>query len=771
MKREDIPALLRTPVREIDNVIDDLKLEQAGCAIHYCVDAAEIVQFCFPLNPFLPSDIDLNEVASDQAALYELFYKRQDRPILLPHYVPELVRHFNFVHSNTEQNLETIGMIERLIEGAPLEEDFEQSIDNIERNFEVKLAVWMGIGSIGARRLEDILSNRLRKITEVQASFLQEFLGSYKPKIVDSIYRRQEASIRERLAGNTKKLDQRLTALRIDAAAIDWLLQLNNLSCQTKHHLPNGAQVPKHLFLYVSSAPKTRRIFDLPEVREMLPQLSVPTTDPGLPNSHSFRRATSSVRHFRIWRTRRQISVRVTGARNTTDPKDIIDNLHEIRSVANAVQKIEAVLPDHVDYCESCVMKGGKGKPDCESIVTCRYILGLQESINQGMEPVENLGLLARIQAYKQLLQGKPQRKDQKAYLDYLKAILKREDVPDAALRRIQSIQSLARLETVLAHQKMEGMLLPGVHEEPKPKLKATHLPASRPWVEEEYPVLAPPYDALEQAVFEYHRKTSVTRLGEKEALLDRAMAKFHELEKRITYPGSPDHELARCLIYFSFGGTEGERDAFRHSVRMAQQYPERSRDFLRAGCFAAQELGRYQDVHNAASRGIEVEPSDWLFYHARSVNTFEWWQDAKMRKFCPTPLSSCIEDIRTAAKLLPGTHHGFTRVTALIGNNLAYFSSFDSQPPFDAIFDLDTAWCGLKQLERVIPESEWTRPAYFHTKAHLLFRTWRAAPNLPDAVEHLRTALQCIDVAISLRDTPLYRELKRAIERGLRAD
>ena len=120
-------------------------------------------------------------------------------------------------------------IVERLIEAAPIDGIQEMDsyvkrlIDTIERNFHRKLAVWMGISAIGARRFEAVLKSRLIKITDINEPFIEEFLASYKPKLVDTIYREQEKDIASR-EHDPRTRQQRLNAARIDAAAIDWLV-------------------------------------------------------------------------------------------------------------------------------------------------------------------------------------------------------------------------------------------------------------------------------------------------------------------------------------------------------------------------------------------------------------------------------------------------------------------------------------------------------------------------------------------------------------------
>jgi hypothetical protein len=46
--------------------------------------------FCLPVHPSRLRDIDIERVADEQAATYEVLYVREERPVLLPEYLKEL---------------------------------------------------------------------------------------------------------------------------------------------------------------------------------------------------------------------------------------------------------------------------------------------------------------------------------------------------------------------------------------------------------------------------------------------------------------------------------------------------------------------------------------------------------------------------------------------------------------------------------------------------------------------------------------------------------
>lgn len=755
MTAPPVPSLFRTPIPEIDEVIRDLQIEQrkegeaARYRIYYCVDASEIVTFCFPLNPFNPGEPNLSTIAADQAALHELFYKRPRLPVLIPDYAEELARHFNFVRSSTEgeNQREEREMVGRLIEGAPLDPlgtggapDANYLLEQIEQNFDVKLAVWMGITSIGAKRFYEVLTQRLHKITDIGEPFVEGFVRGFQPKLSDDIFQVQKHFLERQT--EIKKLPQRLLAAKTDARAIDWLLQLNQAA------QAGAANGPRPLFLYLSSAPKTARIFNIPSVRHALPVVEG--------------------KHYPIWRKRSQLTLLITAMRNaqSDDADTIIDNLRKIRRIAVEVLRMEKGIPSQYGAaCESCLLGGGVGNPDCTWRHTCEEVRQLEHAISDRTEPIANLGLVARIQTYANLLKAKPRPQDQKEYLAYLQRLLNMPEVPDLALRRIEDLQSFARAQSVLARGKLE--LLP-VRTEPR-EPETTLLPDAKPYLVEDFPAVAAPYDDITRAMFAFHTAPEGD-IRTRHELLDTAMRSFLELDERVSFPGGPDHEVTRCLIYLSFGGREGEEDALAHAKKMIEEYPQRREAFLLLWASAALELGKYQDVHNACSRAIELQTRHWMFYHMRSVNTFEWCLDERLRRFCPVPIERSIADVEEAIRRISAAGGARMRL-GLLHNNLAYFSSHSETGPARTIFDLKRARASLDRLLELVPREKWApeSPHFFHTEAHILFLEHQHAAQGTSTRGLLLRALESVDAALQLRDKPLYSALKRQIEGELK--
>ncbi|HWB95220.1 MAG TPA: hypothetical protein VG672_00920, partial [Bryobacteraceae bacterium] len=600
--------------------------------------------------------------------------------------------------------------------------------------------VWMGITSIGAKRFYEVITQRLHKITDIGEPFVGDFVRDFRPRLFEDIFLVQKEFLERQT--ELKKLPQRLLAARTDARAIDWLLQLN----QAAQASASGGTRP--LFLYLSSAPKTARIFNSPSVRSALPVVEG--------------------RHYPIWRKRSQLALLITAMRNarSEDADIIIENLRKIRRIAAEVARMEHGIPSQYGTaCESCLLGGGEGASGCNWRNICEEVRQLEHAISDRTEPIANLGLVARIHTYANLLKARPRPQDQKEYLEYLRKLLNMPEVPDLALRRIEDLQSFARAQSVLARNKLEQ--LPGPAEPREPE--TTILPDAKPYLVEDFPPVAAPYDEITRAMFAYHM-TPASDASARHDLLDTAMRLFLERDEQVCFPGGPDHEVTRGLVYLSFGGREGEEDALVHAKKMIDEYPESSEAFLLLWASAALELGKFQDVHNACSRAIESQTRHWMFYHMRSVNTFEWCLDDRLRRFCPVSIERSISDVEEAIRRVSAAGGARLRL-GLLYNNLAYFSSHSDSGLAKAIFDLKRARTALNRLLELVPREQWDpeRPHFFHTEAHILFLEHQHAPSGASTRGLLIRALESIDAALRLRDKPLYTALKRQIERELK--
>src|SRR6516225_2229974 len=94
----------RISSQQIGEVISDLELiGHSNAKILFVVDPFEVIEFCFPIDPDRESNTNIEQLADDQAALFEVFYGRKLPTVLLPEYAEEITNHLDFVTRRSEE--------------------------------------------------------------------------------------------------------------------------------------------------------------------------------------------------------------------------------------------------------------------------------------------------------------------------------------------------------------------------------------------------------------------------------------------------------------------------------------------------------------------------------------------------------------------------------------------------------------------------------------------------------------------------------------------
>ena len=120
-----------------------------------------------------------------------------------------------------------------------------------ERNFNVLLALVLGIFNIGVerfQRLETRLSDSLNRLPEK----VRQPAESYRPSaLVDKIVSELTRRIHQSMPAESRR--RMVRSAEIDAQAVDWILFMND-TLQKLHQA--GKLDRRYLFLYGSSAPR-----------------------------------------------------------------------------------------------------------------------------------------------------------------------------------------------------------------------------------------------------------------------------------------------------------------------------------------------------------------------------------------------------------------------------------------------------------------------------------------------------------------------------------
>ena len=752
-RERKFPALFYTPLPQIDEVIADVELQARDVRLYYAVDAKEVVDFCFPLNPYSPSEPDLEAIANDQTALYEVFTLRDPRPVLMPHYAEEIDRHLRFVQATSQRASDELEDIQsKLIEGAELpelaEQDSHQKVTSLESAFNRILSAAIGIESAGADRFNSLVSKRLLEIGDIDDPFVREAQQTYKPQLIEHICDILGRGFETRQLDRAE-LHQRRRSARIDAMVLDWLIHLNRTMADAY-----AAHRSRTLFLYLSSAPKTQKVFEDGRVQRELPKINGCT--------------------FSFWRGRSQILLPAT-AGESNNPAHLKEHLAHFRNLCQEIQSISEEIAKGRgvgNACDDCALQGGYDS-SCRWLAVCTRVKGMEETMRKRTQPMLNLALLSRIKAYIRFLKLTPRIGSNREYFQQVQRLIADHGVADVALKRLLDTQSYSMSAALFA--RWTGQAVAGNIASARPDQTDNALPPANRTFEFVFPHLAGPYSDIANTVYKYHRDIGANA-EQKAEILKRAVLDFLEIDReKVALPIS-DHELTRCLLYLSFLGERGTQLALDNAKSMVGVFPESQVDFLYVQLLAALRLRKHQDAHTTASEGIRLAPNDPRFYHGRSVNTFRWRIDEKSAPYCPLELDDAVVDGSRAIALYRTKSDWYRPLITSACNNLAYLFTYRNSGEFELVYDLNRAQAMLDVMRANLDSSGWTEPEYLHTAAHVQYLSGlrcREQNDLVGARQMLDRARRDIDRAKHIRPKPLYTELSdliRKAESGLPA-
>src|ERR1035437_3551229 len=250
----------------VKQVIADMELEQRGATLYYALDPYDNVSYCFPIVPGERMARNLDEIADEQAALYEVANTRIPAPVILEEYADEIDSILNFLEIHFGEAYDKSRALELLINEVRNERaDFAKSIlDRFKRkedpnDFNIVLAVVLGMYRLGSERFQELFERVSKPVDPEVRQILGEVAAEYqenegtdwlKKKIRSVVPRRKQGSAED------------------DARAIDRLFFLNSRleEAYRQERLPN-----RHIFLYMSSAGRSAEVFGLPEVQARFP--------------------------------------------------------------------------------------------------------------------------------------------------------------------------------------------------------------------------------------------------------------------------------------------------------------------------------------------------------------------------------------------------------------------------------------------------------------------------------------------------------------------
>lgn len=761
-----LPFLQMLRRHEVEEIIRDLSLQQKGAKVFYAVDPYEIFDFCFPFNPSDLKSLDVRVVADDQAALFEIFFTHKEKPVLLPEYTRELQAILAFFERDVDRVYSAAEMIEELVRVSELDSITRQqeiALETIiQSDFNILLAVNMGIYSLGVERFQSVLRHRLSTTVEVNdpadQRIIKEVTEEYsRTPLVEIIVDDLESISNKQIETHSEK-ERRRRANLIDALAIDRLVYLNNAF---EKAYKTAALKCRYIILYLSSAPRSRRIFSLPTVRESLPMIG--------DNKFSF------------LRTRRQVFAYIIHKSNKKDQIDYYDetikNLYGLDQMLNEIQRLENVFTTNEFVCAQCILNDGSPQ-DCQLLKFCIAVKQFHDEIIERKTQIENLGLVNALSDYERLLMAKPSKASHEVYINLFANVF-RSGIKDIAMDRMHQKQKWILIQSEITNLFKEGLGFIKVGQERQgfrsPRDFVTdvnqYLPTKPILKSKKYS------DILETILNHYKEPRSAD-------LLDRAYEGYLELASD-SNRRDPEHELIRCYLYLAFQREGGEDKAYEYtkelmnSKELIETYPPIEKEYRYIQCWSARRLGRFEEADECAKIAIQKWNDDARFYHGRCLNTYAWLNQENSAITCPYTIADAIDDAQRAIELYLKDPTANEDVIAGNYNNLAYFFAWgvtNSQYTMrEARENLNLARKALTHLKELVRKETWipNHPEYFHTEAYLAYQEFLMEIGSGNVQEYLRRKLQQakhdIDTAIELYpEGPYYLQLKDYIEKGL---
>jgi hypothetical protein len=744
---------LKISSEQVAEVISDLELiDNSRAKIFFVVDPFEVVEFCFPIDPDRESGTDIEQLADNQAALFEVFYNRPEPAVLLPEYAKEIKAYLDFLTRTTAEVYSKLELFESLDRKADLDlaspeflAENAELIDYLQNHFGVLLAVKMGIDSLGLERLLEV-RKRLKLIEEVEKepaskALIEEFVLTYRPSQLAKDIKKYLMS--EVTTDDPYEHLRRERAAVRDAHAIDFLINLNKKL--ERAYLSKPKQLSQRLvFLYLSSAPKSQRIFGLDWVKQSLP--------------------TIEGRKRSILRTKAQVFAYAFSKSRVEDESDerkrTINNLSAYRALVEEFEKIQKDPSEYTGQKKQEVIEGLRKK---------------EEELKSTGSGIENLGLFLRIETYNKVLTSHGAElvklaKDKLVQVtisqvtNLFRTASDNRGLEDLALRRMYDLQGIVLTLSEFAVP-ATGKAGPAAPDQTQDAAEDKSLSQEEPC---NIPSAVRIKDPFYVGIFELLRTFSKLSGAQKEKrahLFREAYLNFCSREGTSECgPLRPaEHELTRCLLYLTLPPKEGCAKAIDHAIQQAPLYPQLKLEFDWVRSWALANLGRYAEADQLIQEMIAEDDSDARFPLWHALNISAW--RSKDRN-APYGMIDAIEATLQALALYQ--QEGNEARVGLAHNNLAYYYSCD---PEDPSFSLPKAREHLEELQRHVTKEQWTpdHPEFFHTEANLLFQEFLQERQNGGAPERLASLWQqardAISAASKIVNKPSYGELTRKIK------
>jgi len=732
--------------QNVRDVIRDVQLQQRGVTFHYCTDPHEIYDFCFPVKPEQLRRTDISTLADDQIALYEIFFEATQSPILLPSYNDEMARLTAYLQGVVDRTYAQRALFDyvetplALLKNVGRTDATGDVMPVIEDSMNAVMVIALGLLSMGVTRFDDIARRRLTDPENVNDDIRSIAQTYVQTELVDEI------------CDAVHKARTSLRNFEADAEAIDMLVVLN---AGFEERFLNSVERPRHVFIYFSSAARSRFIFGLPVVRDVLPMIDGD--------------------RFSFLRTRAQVFLSVICRRYREDGTlDFDETINQLNSIYAVVRELESIKP--TEKCGTCLIDGGSGG-DCSHRDRCGGLREVAARVRERRSVLNNLALARIVDRYAALKRVSEAGGNERRaiYGAFLSRVMK-ADAQTLALQRIKDVYRIVRHKCHFAVRVARGFA------EAK---RFAFLRSGRDAVSaaSQYLPILPTvhgriYEELTDEIIHFYRhpvQTAAADLGAIEVISEEYLRLDGSLKEF-----DATHELVRCLLYMALPVHDGDEAGFQHAIDMIGRFSDRPAEFMYVAAWAGRRSRKFSATDKWIRKAVEMFPGDPRFWHGDALNIYSWLVDSEMGETCPYRTADAIGATLRAIELLEQRqdqrrlNSRWRDTLAANYNNLAFFCTYQVD---NEGYSVSRGRRAIDTLKNLVPKIDWEPmfPEYYHTEAlvELHEALMLRAEGAPGGEVRAKLQAAYREIANALRMVPekdTYQHLRETISGELRA-
>jgi|GEM_PF-6558222 len=238
---------------DIETLKNDVKLKSMGVNFHYIIDSYDVLEYCFPLGVrFDKRDKSVDRIGDENRAYSYLF--NHNKPILLDEYKIELDKNeIAFLNTLTRKSTFLEQFFDNYVERT---NDVELLLNELEETVSFIALCVQQDTALGLPRLYELKKSLIKhEISEsspkreiILANYFSEARRNVKYTEIFRAWCNENYEIKDK---TVRIIEREIESLRRDFKACAMVQHINQISVE---------EVNKDLFLYFSSAPRSKKI-------------------------------------------------------------------------------------------------------------------------------------------------------------------------------------------------------------------------------------------------------------------------------------------------------------------------------------------------------------------------------------------------------------------------------------------------------------------------------------------------------------------------------